>query len=504
MEFSKYQQDIFDFVQKGEGSGVIIAVAGSGKTTVIVECARRIPEDQAVTFLAFNKSIAMELGGRLPAHVKAQTLNSMGFRALMKYLGGGRCNLDARKTLNIVQEYTTPETRKLFGAGVRKLVGLAKAHGILPAHMPGVGLMLDTEQNWVGLIDRYDVEFEGNADPLEGIKIARKVLVESIKIGMVVVDFDDQLYLPVIWQAKFWQHDLIFVDECQDVNPIQRAMIRMALKPEGRGIFVGDPAQAIYGFRGADTESIAHIKEEFAAKEFPLSVSYRCPRSVVQAAQSFVPYIEASPTAPEGKVMSLSKFTTKDFDSHDAILCRNTNPLIAMAFALMKNLKPCKVLGRDIGQGLVRLIHKMDSDNIDDLEEALTKYQTREIRKLVAKGKEDQASVIEDRVASIWIFIGELAEDKRTIQHLEDLITGLFKDVEGNGMLILATIHKAKGLEWDRVFILDPFLMPSRWARQQWQKEQEGNIQYVAYTRAKSELCFINSKDFGGNHDENK
>ena len=495
MEFSQHQRDIFEFVQNGKGSGQIVAVAGSGKTTTIVECANRISPDLAVAFLAFNKAIATELGNRLPTHVRAQTLNSMGFRALIKYLDNRGIKLDARKTLGIIQEYTTPQDRKLYGAGVRKLVGLAKAHGILPAHMAGTGLVLDTEGAWVELIERYDVEFEGDADPLEGIELARKVLVESIKMGESIVDFDDQLYLPVIWQAKFWQHDLLFIDEAQDVNPIQRAMIRMALKPEGRGIFVGDPCQSIYGFRGADTESMANIKEEFSTQEFPLSVSYRCPRSVVRLAKAFVPYIEPSATAPEGKISSPGVFTAKDMDAQDAILCRNTAPLISMAFALLKQYKACRVLGRDIGQGLIRLIHKMDADSIDDLEEALSKYQGREIAKLVAKGKEDQASIIEDRVASITIFIDELAEDKRTIDHLEDLITDLFKD-EGSGILTLCTVHKAKGLEWDRVFILDPFLMPCRWARQAWQKQQEANIQYVAYTRAKSELCFIKSKDF--------
>jgi superfamily I DNA/RNA helicase len=60
-----------------------------------------------------------------------------------------------------------------------------------------------------------------------------------------------------------------------------------------------------------------------------------------------------------------------------------------------------------------------------------------------------------------------------------------------NGCLTLCTVHKAKGLEWNRVYILDEFLMPSKYARQAWQQQQETNLQYVAVTRAKQELKFI-------------
>jgi len=54
-------------------------------------------------------------------------------------------------------------------------------------------------------------------------------------------------------------------------------------------------------------------------------------------------------------------------------------------------------------------------------------------------------------------------------------------------------VHKAKGLEWLRVFILDRDRMPSRWARRDWQVQQEENLIYVAYTRAKEELYFLPS-----------
>lgn len=491
---SKYQSRIYDFVEKENGSAVVIAVAGSGKTTTIVECAKRIPESNRVAFVAFNKSIADELKQKVPPHVNAMTLNGMGYSALQRHLDTRRFTLDTRKTSVIMDENLTHESLALYGGGLRKLVAIAKAHGIVPRESEGVGLTMDTEQNWADLIEKYDVEFEKDAKPEKAIEIARKVLAKSIELAEdeSYIDFDDQLYLPVIWQAKFQQYDLIFVDEAQDVNLVQRAMLKMAVKVGGRLIAVGDPRQAIYGFRGSDVESIANIKREFDAVELPLSVSYRCPKNIVAEAHRFVQHIEPSETAIDGKVERLPNCHPELFDSKDAILCRMTAPVVAFAYKLLRRGKACRVLGRAIGEGLISLIKKMDAKSLDELDRKLDSYREREVQRLMAKGKEEQAEAVHDKVDTVKIFIDQVPETDRTINRLVSMITGLFSDDKRN-ILTLATIHKSKGLEWPRVFILDAFLMPSRWARQEWQKAQEVNCQYVAVTRAKSELYYIES-----------
>jgi superfamily I DNA/RNA helicase len=58
---------------------------------------------------------------------------------------------------------------------------------------------------------------------------------------------------------------------------------------------------------------------------------------------------------------------------------------------------------------------------------------------------------------------------------------------------MLSTIHKAKGLEADRVFLLEPKLIPSKFAEKKWQKEQEQKLLFVAYSRPRMELIFINN-----------
>jgi superfamily I DNA/RNA helicase len=71
-------------------------------------------------------------------------------------------------------------------------------------------------------------------------------------------------------------------------------------------------------------------------------------------------------------------------------------------------------------------------------------------------------------------------------------IDALFAD-GATGVLTLATYHRSKGREWDRVFLFEHYRRcPSKYARQDWQKLQEDNLAYVAFTRAKQELWFYN------------
>jgi len=66
--------------------------------------------------------------------------------------------------------------------------------------------------------------------------------------------------------------------------------------------------------------------------------------------------ITAHPDAPEGSVLSLKDYEPSDFAPSSAILCRNTAPLISFAFSLLRRDVGCRVLGREIGQGLIALI----------------------------------------------------------------------------------------------------------------------------------------------------
>lgn len=484
---SPYQEAIFKFVAEGTESGIIIAVAGSGKTTTIVRTLDYTNSDLQILFLAFNKSTAEELKGRVPKHVKASTFHSAWFGALMKYLGRDRkVRVEPGKVRNLVRDELGERELKLYGAFVIKMVGLGKSMGI--------GYLLPNDNRaWSELAEHYDVSLDAeDADEDRAYELCKQILELNNKTTNII-DFDDMLYLSLIWNVRSWQYDLVFIDEAQDTNQVQIALLKRMVKPGGRLVAVGDPYQAIYGFRGADSEAMDRIKTEFGCIELPLSMSYRCPQEVVRAAQEYVPIIECFDGAPEGKVEDLADIKADMFGPTDAILCRNTAPLVETAYSLIRQKVPCRILGRDIGVGLENLIKKMAAKTIDKLIEKLYKFRDRETAKMVSKGREDKAQAIEDKVETMLVIIDNLTENQRTIAGLIKAIQDLFSD-NGNskGLLTLATVHKAKGLEWDKVYILGRWeLMPSKWARKDWQREQERNLIYVAYTRSKGELYFL-------------
>lgn len=492
---SPSQSNIFHFAENGTESAIVTAVAGAGKTTTLVQMFRRLPQNLSILMLAFNKTIADELKSRVPGYVQAATFHSIGYSAWNKY-AGKKVQIDANKVKGIMREFLSPRDNAIYGSFVLKMISLAKAAGM-------GAIVENVESEWVKLSQHFDVTPDTeDANIQYGIELARQILKRSISEAREIIDFDDMLFMPLIENVAFPKYDIVCIDEAQDTNGVQRALLkRMLVQPSGRLIAVGDPKQAIYGFRGADSSAMARIKQEFACIDLPLTVSYRCPQAVVRHAQSIVPYIEAHESAPEGLVAynpgnvdDSGKFVGQSFRAKDAIICRNTAPLVSLAYNLIGKRIGCQILGRDISKGLTDLIEKMNAKGIDALIEKLAEWERREVDKLVAKDQTDKAEGIRDKVSCINICISALPETERTVPALINSINRLFSDKD-QGVLTLCTVHKAKGLEWERVYILDAdCYMPSKWARQAWQKEQEENLMYVAYTRAKLELYFITTE----------
>jgi DNA helicase-2/ATP-dependent DNA helicase PcrA len=312
-----------------------------------------------------------------------------------------------------------------------------------------------------------------------------------------VVDFDDMLYLPILLDTRFQTFDYVMVDESQDTNAVQRAILHKLVANGGRLIAVGDASQAIYGFRGADSDALDLIASEFSAARLPLSVSYRCPRSVVAIAQQYSDNILPRDDAPEGMVLYPNAWKLSAFEASDLIVCRNTAPLIGVAYKMLARRLPCKIMGRDIGRGLIALVRKLSGKRgtLETLSEHIVNYQDAEVAKALAKRQEQRAQSIEDRCQSLLALIDGMTVDDtaRGVDGLIAIIDGLFSD-NGPRVTTLATVHKAKGLEAPRVFILDPHLMPSKYAKAPHQQQQESNIIFVAVTRSLDTLVYVDSK----------
>ena len=505
MKPSIFQQAVFDFIQHETGNAIVEAVAGSGKTTTIVKAAELINPSSRSIFLAFNKSIAEELKTRLPRHVEARTLNSLGYGAWLKY--AGKTTIDADKVKKLVRalhdgvdrQYAMTNAAEFLERSIiirdnfralMELVRKAKVAGLAPQAVPGIrGLVPDTTASWLDLAAHYNIELP--LDTATIIPLARTVLRRSVE-QTDVIDFDDQFYMSLIYNAPFTQFDFIFVDEAQDVSDIQREILRRSLKTRGRLVAVGDPHQSIYGFRGANPESLNLIRKEFNCRILPLSICYRCDRLIIERAQEIVPGIQASPSAGEGEVVELGtmdeKFDFTVFTQTDMVVCRYTAPLIKMAYRLISKHIACKVKGRDIAQGLITLIDKLKCQSVDRLVVKLNEWLETETRRALAKDPDANLDSITDKYESLSAVIAN--SPFKTVDALKGEIEGMFAD-EAKGVLLLSTVHKAKGLEADRVFILDSDSMPSRRATKAWELQQENNLIYVALTRGRHYLGFI-------------
>lgn len=516
MEWSHYQQDIFAAVHDSRDSLIIEAVAGSGKTSTIIECTNHVVAGERIAFLAFNKSIASELGRRITAaNARCMTLHAAGFAAWKQGLGwdANDCRVDGKKTWGIVEDALSWPDRKKFGAGIVKLVGLAKGIGIVPSVTVGgticpalemaKGLVRDTNEAWELLMDHHGID-EEDVD----IDLARSILARSVADAREVIDFDDMLYMPVVAGAAFEKYDVVFLDEAQDVNAMQVEMAARMVDG-GRLIAVGDENQSIYGFRGAGTNAMQVIAERFGCRSLPLSVSYRCPRRVVEHARQWVERIEWASDAEDGIVELDEGGELRCFQPGDAILCRVTRPLVALAFRLIRAKVACRVIGRDIGAGMTGLVKKLGRTWLapgatqdgfrDAFQVKLDGYRAREAARLAKRREPTLLAGLHDKLNTLQVFVDELAEGDG-IEELISSISALFRDAEAGGvdgarMVNLSTVHKAKGMEFDRVFILDAReYMPSPWARAGWESAQEQNIQYVAATRARRELRYVESE----------
>ena len=476
--WSAYQAAIYSFVETGTGNAIVKAVAGSGKSTTAVECMTRVPTDKTAIFLAFNKAIADELKAR---GVNARTFHSLTYSPVTR-LKNTR-NIESNKLRLIIDQKLSGDDAVMYGAFIARLVGLGRQAGI------GC-LVADTDQAWLELVQYHDLELDNETAELgRALDLASQLLNWSNADARV--DFDDLLYLAVKEGLSLPKFDFVFVDEAQDTNAIQRAILRKIMHAGTRLIAVGDPAQAIYGFRGADSNSLNLIAEEFSCIELPLTVSYRCPTSVIEYAHRWVSHIEAAPDAPAGEVISMGQKwdAAKDFKENDLIVCRTTKPLITMCFKFLRARIPAYIMGREIGQGLKSLITKLNAKGIGALIIKLSVWCDRECEKAIAKKQDSKVESIQDKAEAILFLIDGLAEKERTVPALLGIIDSLFTDT--TNAVTLATIHKGKGLEADRVFWLNSSQCPAKWAKNEWQQEQERNLCYVATTRAKQTLVLI-------------
>lgn len=498
------QVAIVDAARTRRESLMITAFAGCAKTTTLELIANSIAPRSALA-LAFNVKIKKELEKRFPAWFKVMTMNGLGHGAWQRAIGK-RCEIDEKKLGKCV----TAVCREAgFSASpdqwaiIREMASAAMLMGLVPRGFPHKGLVPNTPETWAQIADE-----SGGADAtLQGL--AHAALELSVKQSFQgVISFDDQIYMSTVFGGQFQRFELVMVDESQDLSPLNHIQVRRSAAD--RLIVVGDPKQAIYQFRGADSESMGKLRAlrpEWI--DLPLATTFRCPRAIVARQQRHAPGFTAWSTNVEGmfdqlpkKIPDAEPYPTWSFADIDirtqgsiALLCRNNAPLVSMAFRLIRQGIGCTMLGRDIGKGLVALAKKLlpqDDTPAEECMRAVADWRTRELALARANEDDRKAERVDDQSAClIAVLETSGAPDAR---RLRMAIETLF--AKDNARVVLATGHRAKGLEWDCVVHLDPWRVPSKYASKPAELEQEWNLKYVIETRTKHTLIEANLEDF--------
>ncbi len=462
--WSTLQQNIFAFVLTMVTHLVIIARAGCGKTTTIIECAARLPKGSRIIFCAFNKAIVKELETRLPRNVECKTLHSIGLAMIRSAFGNVRVDEFNTKTKDIAKRHCVNQPEGYLGT-VIKIVSFAKN---------------TMAQDKAAVLD-LAVEFaEDKQDPAKLTDLACAVLNECARTTNIV-DFDDMVFFPWYHDLGSGRYDFVIVDECQDMNAAQLYIAKSLMRADrGRMIIVGDDRQAIYGFRGADPRAIARMTEELDATVMPLNETYRCGKAIVQVANEVVPDFIALETAPDGEVImggDVSKAVPGNF-----ILSRKNAPLMPLCLKFLAAGVPATIAGRDVAKMLMTKVEKSRARTVDQLVAWVDAYRAKELARL-SQLDPDRAEKKIQEVNDTCDCLIALTEGVETIAEVKGRLETMFSDEDPHTKVVLSSVHKAKGLERETVYLLTETFMRGR-------SVEEDNLFYVGVTRAKNSLIF--------------
>lgn len=471
--WSDEQEAIFEWFRTGAGNLVVQARAGTGKTTTIKQAFTHAPEQGRLLYAVFNKKNQKEASEKITdPRVDVRTLHSLGYFFIKNVWRNAKPDdaVEFDRLRDVAGEL--PED---VASTVIRLVGFCKNLFTSVPEINAVLEVIDSRNLFVS--DEFSREFPDGKLAKLAIEVLQASL-EQDKLGRV--SFNDMVWLPV---AAGWvkpSFELVVVDEAQDMNLPQLLMAEKASK--GRICVVGDDRQAIYGFRGAASDGMHLMKQRLDAAQLGLTTTYRCPKTVVALANTIVPDYTAAPEAPEGEVIEAALDSTiNTLTVGDAVLSRLNAPLMGIALSLLRRGIPARIEGRDIGKQLVNMIRKFRAKSVPDFLKKVSSWSDKQVTRILASGgkhAQSKCELVNDQAATLTA----VAEGCNNVDEIVARVTNLFEDSDNTRRpaVVCSSVHKAKGLEWNRVVLIaDTFKS---------KEGEEANIFYVAATRAKRTL----------------
>ncbi len=489
MVSSNRQVAIYDTFKETNYNLLVQAVAGSGKTTTLMGILALA--QYRTLFLAFNKSIQEEISSRIEQagfqHAKAMTLHSLGLMALNFHFG--KVIIDKNKNYKLIkslQDYNKGLFARMSWEDKSKTtITLMEMNDVSRIYMT----------NDIERITAYMEEMDKFffIHPLMDELWQEFLYIRTSFEEQKIVDFIDMIYMVVDRQLPIpVQPYYLMIDECQDLNLAQHEFINQFINQGDihKWIAVGDRRQSIYGFSGSHSSSFDLFKERPNVIELPLDVCYRCPQLVIQEANLVYDVMQGHKTEL-GVVSTIISFD--DVKDGSMIICRNSAPLINAYFELLAKDKKVYLKGEDILNELHRFLKPYQYKKIKQvLDELRLEIVVLEDKTNLTDKERFKVYKLNDNLKNLILLASNFCKPTDKVEEVLLRLKYMFDTISDDNAIILCTIHKSKGLESDIVYILNEFLIPSKFAKSVSQLEQEKNLRYVARTRAKKELHYLN------------
>lgn len=447
--WSHYQEAIFSAARDSSDHLLVNAVAGSGKSTTLIEAGVHLRQNAVYT--AFAKANVNDLSERIDTRHSVLTLHKLGRELISQRFGWRAAKVNAeRERVYINDNPRLWRDKKWTPHQLARGVAACKNQGLTKAPF----------LEWIEQENLFEADEDGNVDLtiIDDYRAAvRDVLEWSRDDRTTGISFDDMIWLPYVFDLSWRQFRVAIVDEVQDLNAVQ---LHLALGSADRIIAAGDPWQAIYAFRGAASDSFDRLRTALTPVELPLSVCYRCSRVVVEAVQRrFKLGIEPAPGAIEGSIKTMH-LTRAEVRPTDVFLSRSNRGLGFIAGRLAKRSIPFTL------------------SNLGFIETELNKLKQKTVEDAVQKLK-----MAKLRPATEFVF--GLLEASDPGESIDDFVRRMRRALAPReGVPLLTTVHRFKGREAPRVFVLCSSFGPSS-------EIEERNLMYVAMTRAREDLVLL-------------
>lgn len=464
------QTSILDFASSSSDNLLINAYAGTGKTSTLELLEGVI--GGPILYLVFNAKNKEEAEGRMSSTTICRTMNGLGHRVLMQMVSGKIGKPDGKKCATILREMIKSvknrgvenEMWEVFW-NVVDGVARAKALGYIPEGK------FDHAKRLLSRSE-FHKTLEEDPDDLTADLIDAVLLKSIVAAYKGDIDWNDQVYIPALFGGKFPTYPTLLIDEYQDLNPVNHVMIDKLMRGSTRLFGVGDECQNIYGFRGAKAQGMRDARERFNMSRSELSISFRCPKAIVKHVHWRVPQFKWFKDG--GNVSTPIRINHRDILDDAAIICRNNAPLFAVGLRLLAAGRGVTIAGSDIGPKIVGIMKKLGG--YDDCTQS---QLLGAIEDWLADKLAKESTTAQDLADCMKVFASFGTSKSQAILYAEHLFSQ-------KGTIQLMTGHKAKGLEFDNVYHLDPHLCKDT--------QQDKNVRYVISTRSAENLTEIHSQ----------